>query len=59
MGFETQEQAERWAENIEMQADAAKENKLLKPTDKERIAILHAALTGVARAGPISRRCIA
>lgn len=29
MGFETQEEAERWAEEIEFRADAAKEEKLL------------------------------
>jgi hypothetical protein len=29
MGFETQEEAERWAENMEFCADQAKEEKLL------------------------------
>lgn len=30
MGFETQEQAERWAENMEFRADQRKEEKLLE-----------------------------
>ena len=29
MGFETQEEAERWAENMEQRADAVKEERLL------------------------------
>jgi hypothetical protein len=35
MGFETQEEAERWAEEIEFRADAAREEKLLASAETE------------------------
>lgn len=35
MSFETQEQAERWAENMEFRADQAREEMLLRSADVE------------------------
>ena len=38
MGFETQEEAERWAEEIEYRADAAREERLLASVDPASVA---------------------
>lgn len=43
MGFETQEEAERWAENMEFRADQLKEERLLasqKSSDAETLDVL-------------------
>lgn len=34
MGFETQEQAERWAENMEFRADQRREELMMRALDK-------------------------
>ena len=39
MGFETQEEAEQWAEGVEMRADARREERLLKTETDERNSI--------------------
>lgn len=36
MGFETQEEAERWAEGVELRADARREERMLKTETDER-----------------------
>ena len=60
MGFETQEEAERWAENMEFRADQRKDDKMLhendvrfaveyEPTEQGHIARLEAALEWAAK----------